>query len=422
MNHDRARVCVIGLGYIGLPTAALLARVGHDVVGVDINPSAVETINQGRIHIVEPDLDAAVRDAVASGRLRATGTPEPADVYLICVPTPFHAGDSAIPQPNLDYVFAATRAIAGVVRRGNLVILESTSPVGTTEQVRERLAAEGAPVDEIAIAYCPERVLPGRVLAELVSNDRVVGGLDATATERGAEFYAAFVAGEILTTDARTAEMTKLIENSFRDVNIAFANEVSMLAERLTIDPWELIRLANHHPRVNILQPGTGVGGHCVAVDPWFIVSADPERSRLIATARHVNLAKTAWVVDKVVAAVHEARDRLGREPLVACFGLAFKPNVDDLRESPALTVATSLVARGVDVVAVEPHIAHHPALELVAADDAARRADIVALLVKHDAFTSVRFDGKAILDFCGALASSVGGHSEPKPPALATP
>ena len=395
------RVCVLGLGYIGLPTAAVLARAGHTVIGVDVNPAVVETINRGEIHIVEPDLEGVVRDAVGSGRLVATTEVAPADVFLICVPTPFRESET-LPTPDLEHVLAAGRAVAGVIRAGNLVILESTSPVGTTDLLRDLLRDEGAPIEEIAIAYCPERVLPGRILAELVSNNRIVGGVDETASLRGREFSRTFVDGEIHATDARTAEMTKLVENSFRDVNIAFANEVSVLCARLGIDPWELIALANRHPRVNVLQPSTGVGGHCVAVDPWFVVSADPQHATLIRTAREVNLAKTAWVIDQIATAADAVRATTGRTPVVALMGLAFKPNVDDLRESPAVEVATALGRRAIEVVAVEPHIDAHPTLRLAAIDDALEAADIVAFLVRHDAFLGLAPQAGLVLDFCG--------------------
>jgi UDP-N-acetyl-D-mannosaminuronic acid dehydrogenase len=326
-------ICVLGLGYIGLPTAALLASNGYEVVGVDLSRDAVETINKGQIHIVEPDLDAFVRSAVAAGNLKAFTAPQAADIFIICVPTPFHEGEGN-PQPNIDYVLAATVSIAAFVRPGNLVILESTSPVGTTEKMSAVLADSGIDVSKISIAYCPERVLPGKIMTELVENDRVVGGLTTEATALVADFYKTFVRGEVLETDSRTAEMCKLTENSFRDVNIAFANELSMICAKEGIDIWNLIKLANRHPRVNILQPGAGVGGHCIAVDPWFIVARDPENARLIRSAREVNNSKTTWTIDQIKVATSNASARIGRKPRVACLGLAFKPDIDDLRES----------------------------------------------------------------------------------------
>jgi len=400
-------VCVVGLGYIGLPTAAMLASNGYQVVGVDLNTYAVETINQGRIHIVEPDLDAFVRSSVAAGRLKAFTKPQAGDVYMICVPTPFHEGEG-IPQPNIDYVLAATRSIAGFVKSGDLVILESTSPVGTTQQMAEVLNKEGVDISQIHIAYCPERVLPGKIMTELVENDRVVGGLTPAATATVAAFYKTFVRGGVLETDAKTAEMCKLTENSFRDVNIAFANELSLICAKEDINVWNLIQLANRHPRVNILQPGAGVGGHCIAVDPWFIVARDVENSRLIRTAREVNNYKTVWAIDQIKIAVADASAKTGRKPKVACLGLAFKPDIDDLRESPALHIAEALLAQGYDVVAVEPNIDTHEHFTLLSIEDALYTADVFAVLVKHRVFldesVKMAFSERSVLDFCGVL------------------
>ncbi len=402
------KVCVVGLGYIGLPTAALLASNGFNVVGVDLNEHAVETINQGRIHIVEPDLDAFVRSAVAAGRLKAFLTPQAADIYMICVPTPFHEGEG-IPQPNIDYVLSATRSIAGFVKPGDLVILESTSPVGTTQQMADELEKAGVEIGKIHMAYCPERVLPGKIMTELVENDRVVGGLTPEATQVVRDFYRTFVKGGVLETEAKTAEMCKLTENSFRDVNIAFANELSLICAKEGINVWNLIQLANRHPRVNILQPGAGVGGHCIAVDPWFIVARDPENARLIRTAREVNNNKTTWVIDQIKIAVADASARTGRKPKVACLGLAFKPDIDDLRESPAVHVADALLAQGYDVVAVEPNIQTHDKFELLTLEAALETADVLAVLVKHKGFVdpsvkSALTEHRA-LDFCGVLS-----------------
>jgi len=342
-------VCVIGLGYTGLPTAALLATNGYDVVGVDLSGHAVETINQGKIHIVEPDLDAFVRAAVFSGKLKAFTTPQSGDIYIICVPTPFHEG-SEIPQPNIDYVLKAATSIASFLKAGDMVILESTSHVGTTELIAKVLADAGANLKGIHIAYCPERVLPGKIMTELVANDRVVGGLTAESTKAVSDFYKTFVRGSVLETDAKTAEMCKLTENSFRDVNIAFANELSIICANQGIDVWKLIELANRHPRVNILQPGTGVGGHCIAVDPWFIISRDPERARLMRSARQVNNDKTEWVFDQIKLQIEARRNELGRSPKLVCLGLAFKPDIDDLRESPAVQLVRSLIDAGFDL------------------------------------------------------------------------
>lgn len=392
-------VCVVGLGYIGLPTAALMAVRGYSIHGVDINEKAVETINQGRIHIVEPDLDVFVRAAVQSGNLRASVTPCSADVFMICVPTPFYHNGNPIPQPNMEYVVAATQAIAAFVKPGNLVILESTSPVGSTELVRDTLRNCGVDTDTLALAYCPERVLPGKVMVELIENDRIVGGIDTISTKKVKKFYDTFVAGEVLETDCRTAEMCKLTENSSRDVQIAFANELSLLCDKLDIDVRELIRLANRHPRVNILQPGTGVGGHCIAVDPWFIVAKDPENAKIIRMAREINNYKTQWVTEKVKSAAYKFEAENGRKAVVACMGLAFKPDIDDLRESPAVQVAETL-QREFNVVCVEPNITQHTKFKLVGLDDALAQADVIVWLVGHREFKSVKV-GKG-MDFCG--------------------
>ncbi len=375
---------MVGLGYIGLPTASLLASRGFSVAGVDTSASVVATINQGRIHIVEPDLESLVQSAVHGARLRAHVTPQPADVFVIAVPTPIRADK----KPDLSMVEAAARAIAPVVRPGNLVILESTSPVGTTEGIVARVLAEHGhkPGEDVFVAYCPERVLPGRILTELVENDRVVGGINPASTERAVEFYQAFVRGEVLATDARTAEMVKLTENSFRDVNIAFANELSMLCAREGVSVWELIRLANRHPRVKILNPGPGVGGHCIAVDPWFLVDRAPDLARLIRTAREVNDAKPHWVVQRVQQCAAKLRD-----PVIACLGLSFKADVDDLRESPAVEIVHALQSLRVGrLLVVEPHVKSHPDFEIVALETALSQADIVLVLVDHKRFKRV--------------------------------
>lgn len=401
-------VCVVGLGYIGLPTAALLASNGFSVVGVDLNAHAVDTINQGRIHIVEPDLDAFVRSAVAAGRLKAYSKPHAADIYMICVPTPFH-DEEGDPRPNIDYVMSATRSIAEFVKPGDLVILESTSPVGTTQKMADVLAQGGVDLAKIHVAYCPERVLPGKIMTELIENDRVVGGLTTEATQAVSGFYRSFVRGEVLETDAQTAEMCKLTENSFRDINIAFANELSLICAKDGINVWNLIQLANRHPRVNILQPGAGVGGHCIAVDPWFIVARDPENAKLIRTAREVNNYKTLWVIDQIKIAVADACANIGRKPKVACLGLAFKPDIDDMRESPAVHIAGTLVSQGYDVVAVEPNIVSHDLFTLITIEDALDTADVFVMLVKHREFLSnalkVKLKDRRTLDFCGCFA-----------------
>lgn len=413
-------ISVIGLGYIGLPTAAVFASRKIKVIGVDVNKLAVDTINKGMIHIVEPDLDIVVHAAVTEGYLRATQTPEPADAFLIAVPTPFK-GDH---EPDLSYIESACKAIALVLKAGDLVILESTSPVGATEQVAGWLAEMRTDLtfpqthgesSDIRVAHCPERVLPGHVLRELVQNDRVIGGMTAKCSERAAKLYQLFVEGECVITNARTAEMCKLTENSFRDVNIAFANELSMICDKLNIDVWELIRLANRHPRVNILQPGPGVGGHCIAVDPWFIVSKTPEDARIIRCAREVNDAKPEWVIDKVKLAVAEYLqsnpEKTAREVTVACFGLAFKPDIDDLRESPAVAITKRIAHEHPGrVFAVEPNISELPAtlvdiVALKSVEEALNEATIVLMLVDHKVFKelpSVRLSAIKLIDTRG--------------------
>jgi len=398
-------ICVVGLGYIGLPTAALLASNGHQVFGVDVSTHAVETINQGLIHIIEPDLDAYVRSAVTAGRLKAFTSPQAGDVYMICVPTPFHESD-AIPKPNIDFVLAATRSIANYVKAGDMVILESTSPVGTTQRMAEVLSEAGVDLSSIYIAYCPERVLPGKIMTELVENDRVVGGLTPEATLKVSSFYRTFVRGAVLETNAKTAEMCKLTENSFRDVNIAFANELSLICAKDGINVWDLISLANRHPRVNILQPGAGVGGHCIAVDPWFIVARDPENAQIIRAAREVNNRKTDWVIDQIKTVAADFALKTGFKPKIACLGLAFKPDIDDLRESPAVHIAQVLLSQGYDLVAVEPNMQDDNRFKLIDLDGALKSADVVAILVRHKQFISAakagQFARAGVVDFCG--------------------
>jgi UDP-N-acetyl-D-mannosaminuronic acid dehydrogenase len=393
---------VIGLGYIGLPTAAVFASRKIKVVGVDVNQKAVDIINQGKIHIVEPDLDIAVHAAVTEGYLKATTRPEPADAFIVAVPTPFK-GDNH--EPDLSYIEVASNAIAPVLQKGNLVILESTSPVGATEQMAAWLSAARPDLtfpqthgedSDIRIAHCPERVLPGHVMRELIENDRVVGGLTAKCSEHAVALYKTFVQGECIVTNARTAEMAKLTENSFRDVNIAFANELSIICDKLDINVWELIKLANRHPRVSILQPGPGVGGHCIAVDPWFIVSKTPEQARLIRTAREVNDDKPEWVINKVKLAIADFLQsnpaKTMKDVIIACYGLAFKPDIDDLRESPAMSIAHKLIElHSGSVLLVEPNIDTLPAKfsgqNLVDIDQAFDNADIHVLLVDHKVF-----------------------------------
>lgn len=395
--------CILGLGYIGLPTAAVLARAGHHVIGVDINPQVVDSVNLGRAHIAEPELDEAVYDAVHSGHLSAQLTPSAADVFLITVPTPLDSDGCQIPQPNISYVLDAARAIAHVLRPGNLVLLESTSPVGTTETVAEEISKiSGLSRDQFLVSYCPERVLPGRTFQELISNDRVIGGLTPTAAHAGKAFYSTFCEGELLSTTARTAELVKLTENSFRDVNIAFANELSLVCDHLDINVRELIRLANHHPRVNILQPGCGVGGHCIAVDPWFVAAAAPHCTPLIQSARRTNDAKSRWVIDQVQARAAALELELGRPALIGCFGLAFKPDVDDLRESPALHITTELLVAGLHVLACEPNLSHHPTVKLHSIEHVLAEADLLVFLVAHSRFKGLHLRNRHLFDLCG--------------------
>ena len=392
----------MGLGYIGLPTATVAAGKGLQVVGVDINRKVVETINEGKIHIIEPGLQQLVQDVVEKGNLRASLVPEEADVFLIVVPTPFKGGNH---EPDITYVEAATKAVIPYLKAGDLYIIESTSPVGTTEKMMHLIYAERPELkDKIYMAYCPERVLPGNVLYELEHNDRVIGGVNDVSTEKAVAFYAQFVKGNLHRTNSRTAEMCKLTENSSRDVQIAFANELSLICDKAGINVWELIELANKHPRVHILQPGCGVGGHCIAVDPYFITADFPVESQLIAKSREINNYKSFWCAEKIKNAVLEFELKNKRKPIVAIMGLAFKPNIDDLRESPAKYIAQKVMQMELDgLLIVEPNIAEHPVFKLTDYLVAYEKADIVAFLVAHNEFKTLPWRGdKVILDFCG--------------------
>jgi len=401
MAKQAQTICVLGLGYIGLPTASLLGTKGYRVHGVDVSPDVVATINSGGIHIVEPDLDILVKSAVQSGNLTAGLEPVAADIFIIAVPTPFKDDH----QPDLSYIEQATKSISPYIKPGNLVILESTSPVGTTDEVvAEILRQDGHKVGEnVYVAHCPERVLPGRILIELVQNDRVVGGVDDESTQVAVNFYETFVSGDVLATTAKTAELVKLTENAYRDVNIAFANELSMISETEEINAWEVIELANRHPRVNILQPGPGVGGHCIAVDPWFIVSRAPEHARLIRTAREVNDAKPQWVL----AQVRKQADRF-KNPVIGCLGLAFKADVDDLRESPALDLVQQLERESIgEILVCEPNLKQHSEFELLPLAEVLKRSDIVLLLVDHKPFyklTATSLNNKVVIDTRGIV------------------
>jgi len=425
-------VSIIGLGYIGLPTATAFAARGVKVVGVDVNRNTVDTINRGEIHIVEPGLDKAVRQAVESGCLRATMVPEPADTFIIAVPTPFKGTNN---EPDLSYIEAASRAVAPVLKPGNLVVLESTSPVGATEQMASWLEQarpdltfphQAGQASSIRIAHCPERVLPGRAMEELVSNDRIIGGITPRCAQTAKALYEVFVQGECITTDARTAELSKLAENAFRDVNIAYANELSLVCDKLGVDVWQLIQLANRHPRVNILQPGAGVGGHCIAVDPWFIVAGAPQAARLIHTARTVNDGKPHWVLAKIDKAVERFKAlHAGAMPVIAALGLSFKPDIDDLRESPALEIAETLHRKyGQHVLAVEPHVSSLPpplaGCRHATLSEAQAQADMLIVLVKHSAFQvltsqSLR-EGQQIVDVVGLMAKNAVVPRLPQP------
>jgi UDP-N-acetyl-D-mannosaminuronic acid dehydrogenase len=399
---NQPEVVMIGLGYIGLPTAALIAQNGVHVHGVDINPSVVETINAGKIHIVEPSLGDAVAQAVEKGFLKASTKAVEADNYLIVVPTPFKAKN----EPDISFVEAATRGILPLLKEGDLYIIESTSPVGTTEKMMRLIYEERPELEgKLHIAYCPERVLPGNVMYELVHNDRVIGGVDEASTEKALAFYSKHVKGELHKTNARTAEMCKLVENSSRDVQIAFANELSLICDKADINVWDLINLANKHPRVNILQPGCGVGGHCIAVDPYFIVSDYPMETKIIGTAREVNNYKSFWCAEKVQNAKLEFQLKEGRKPSIAIMGLAFKPNIDDLRESPAKYIAQKVLqnANNEAYFIVEPNIESHSVFKLTDYKEAVEKADIIVFLVAHDEFKNLTIpNDKIVLDFCG--------------------
>jgi UDP-N-acetyl-D-mannosaminuronic acid dehydrogenase len=397
------KVVMIGLGYIGLPTATLIAKNKINVLGVDINQQVVDTINQGKIHIIEPELDIAVSQAVSQGYLKADTKPTEAETYIIVVPTPFKAKN----EPDISYVEAATRSILPLLKKNDLYIIESTSPIGTTEKMKDLIYNERPELkDNLFIAYCPERVLPGNVMFELVNNDRVIGGIDEKSTERALSFYSQFVDGKLHPTNARTAEMCKLVENSSRDVQIAFANELSLICDKAGINVWELIDLANKHPRVNILQPGCGVGGHCIAVDPYFIVADYPMESKIIGTAREINNYKSFWCAEKIQTAKLEFELKNGRKPSVALMGLAFKPDIDDLRESPAKYIAQRVLqnSNNEDYFIVEPNVKEHHVFKLTDYNIAVEKADIIAFLVAHKQFKNLNLQNKVVIDFCGAI------------------
>ena len=396
------KACLMGLGYIGLPTAIIAAKHGIDVVGVDVNPKVVEVTNKGKLHIIEPGMEEMLQEVIASGKFKAYTAPQESDAYFMVVPTPFK-GDH---EPDVSYVEAATRAVLPLLKEGDLYVSESTSPIGTTEMMADIIFTERPELkDKIYIAYCPERVLPGNVIYELVHNDRVIGGLTPESTDKAIEFYSQFVKGDLHRTNSRTAEMCKLTENSSRDVQIAFANELSLICDKAGINVWELITLANKHPRVNILQPGCGVGGHCIAVDPYFITSKYPEESKIIATARNINNYKSNWCAEKVKSTMLEFELKNGRKPAVAMMGLAFKPNIDDLRESPAKNIVGNVlqICNNADIMIVEPNVTENKQFKLTPYQEAFDKADIVVMLTAHDQFKTLPWDdSKIILDFCG--------------------
>ena len=397
------KCCVLGLGYIGLPTSVVLASVGHTVVGVDIEEEVVDLVNQGICHFSEPGLELEVAKYVSQNTLTAKLEPEPADVFIIAVPTPFHDNQSEIPQPNINYVLKASENIAPFLRPGNLVILESTSPVGTTEKIALNLSKlSGIKINDFNVAYCPERVLPGKILLELFNNDRVIGGISESSSIVAKDFYTTFCKGQILITNSQTAELVKLAENAFRDVNIAFANELSMVCNELRIDIRELIKIANHHPRVKILQPGCGVGGHCIAVDPWFIASTLEDSTPLIQSARAVNENKWKWVANDINTKAQKLKIKLGRNPLVGCLGLSYKPDVEDLRESPALKITNQLLSLDLNLMVCEPNLRQHSFIKLYELEYINNRADLIVILVAHSEFKKFDFNNANVVDYCG--------------------
>ena len=398
------KACFMGLGYIGLPTAIIAAKNGVSVVGVDVNPKVVEMTNAGRLHIIEPGLEEMLAEVVSSGALKASLVPEVSDAYFMVVPTPFKGNH----EPDISYVEAATRAVLPLLKEGDLYVIESTSPVGTTEKMTDLIFSERPELEgKIYIAYCPERVLPGNVIYELVHNDRVIGGIDEASTEKAVAFYSQFVKGDLHKTNSKTAEMCKLTENSSRDVQIAFANELSLICDKAGINVWELISLANKHPRVNILQPGCGVGGHCIAVDPYFITSDFPIESQIISKAREINNYKSFWCAEKIQNEMLKFELANHRKPVVAMMGLAFKPNIDDLRESPAKYIVTKVMQghNNADILVVEPNVSEHNVFKLTDYREAYEQADIVAFLVNHREFAELNYrDDVIVLDFCGTF------------------
>ena len=398
-------VCsVIGLGYIGLPTAVLLANSGHKVVGLEVNLSIIHKVNKGISHIKEPELNNLLQIAVESGNLKAQKEPSTSDIFLIAVPTPLNKNcNSKIPNPNIDFVMDAVKKISKVIKKGDLIILESTCPVGTTKRIANLIHEKtNLNFNEIHIAYCPERVLPGKIIKELTTNDRVIGGMTEVASKKCYDFYSTFCKGSLIKTNAETAEMVKLTENAYRDVNIAFANELSIICSKLNINTNELINLANKHPRVNILNPGCGVGGHCIAVDPWFIASANPEISQIIQTARQVNKGKTKWVTQKILKETKSIESKISKKITIGICGLTFKPNVDDLRESPAVEILEELLQKDLDLIICEPNLDKYKNFKLESLQNIIQKSDLIIFLVAHESFKFIKFSEISFLDFCG--------------------
>ncbi len=402
------KCCVIGIGYIGLPTAVILASSGFKVLGVDIDKEKINKLKRGEIYIKEPNLEQIVKEQVLNGNLKVSSKVSKSDVFVITVPTPLSKGNSTLPEPNIDYILDAALQISKVIEKGNLVILESTSPIGSTEKIAELILKQtNYSYNDIHFAYCPERVLPGDTLNELISNDRVIGGLTELASIKSKRFYQNFCRGEIYLTDAKTAEMSKLSENAFRDINIAYANELSMFCHRFSIDIYELINLTNKHPRVNILNPGCGVGGHCIAIDPWFIACEDPKNTMLIQTARQVNNKKTSWILELVESKASSIKKKFKRDITIGCFGLSFKPNIDDLRESPALKITKELIEKGYNVLSCEPNIESHTEIELYAINEVVEKSDLLVFLVAHSEFRNIKTFNKEFLNLCGLIIDS---------------
>lgn len=398
-----SKCCIVGMGYIGLPTACIVAKSNHCVIGVDINPIIVKTINNGDIHFFEPGLAETVKEVVSSNKLMASLKPVPADIFIIAVPTPFKEKNEGIPEPNIQYVINAAETIAPYLKEGNLVIIESTCPVGTTEKLKLVLKEHvNCDIEKLHICYCPERVIPGNILKELILNNRVIGGLKPDDSKFAKEFYKTFCKGKIKMTNARTAELVKLTENTFRDVNIAFANELSIISDHLKVDVDELIHLSNQHPRVNILKPGCGVGGHCIAIDPWFLASALPDNTHLIQTARNVNNNKVSWVIKKVKKRAKSFEQENGRSPKIGCFGLTFKPDVDDIRESPAKIIIDDLKLSNLDLLICEPNLKKLSNINLYDIDYVFKNSDFLVFLVAHKEFKNLDLKNKSYFDVCG--------------------